>query len=819
LPTAEITDILDVTLYRYFFTDMDIPSFSQDPAVIEAAIKGFVTSIDRVVGKSVLQQLGKGGEEITDEAGNIRQEITEFLVPIAQKYVENYAKRHGTLQFLGMGQPVGLDSVYTQVNFHPEIIQNYSSVAAQERAFRERESRNDERRSGMEVANAFQYLMVLGGPGTGKTTFLRKVGLEALKQGGGEYSNSCIPVFLELRKFKWERSENIDLKEKIADEFKQCGLPDYLDFTQNFLEQGRLLIILDGLDEVRPELLSQVNTLIKNLVDRYDNNRFIVSCRIAAYRNPHNFNRFTNGAIADFDERQIKYFVDSWFKSHNRSEWGRRCWSKLAGEDHKATRELARTPLLLTLICILFLNHGEFPNKRATLYEKAVSTLLAEWDASKELVRQQPYKKLDIKCKEVMLAEIAYSNFITNNLFFQHAEIVNQIEQILREMLTEEKRIYGQNVLRAIEDQHGILVNRYGDIYSFSHLTLQEFLTAKHVVDNNINLFDLVAVYLCDERWREVFLLLGGLRKADDLLLAIERQIQTYINTPKLQQLFAWIEKNTNPTPGYIQPVGKRAIVYANVYANAIANANASANDNDSDNDNTIAIANANANANTIAIANANDITYSIAYSNAYTIAIANANANSIPNDDTDTSAYAHDRTYNYNDTIDKANSIYLSKNYADANDNAIAIANAYANAYAYDYVHAFAPAYTSTNEIATANTIDKFIQYAQWSIKFEIYQKIDLRGIINKLEKLKNQIPDKNQSEQTHHSFARKLIEIWLEGFDLTTSMVNLSREESQSFDNYLYANRLLVECEQAAVRRSPEVWNQIEERMFRFV
>jgi hypothetical protein len=65
-------------------------------------------------------------------------------------------------------------------------------------------------------------------------------------------------------------------------------------------------------------------------------------------------------------------------------------------------------------------------------------------------------------------------------------EISNQIGQILREMLTDEQRINGRNVLRAIEEQHGILVNRHEDIYSFSHLTLQEFLTAKHINANAI---------------------------------------------------------------------------------------------------------------------------------------------------------------------------------------------------------------------------------------------------------------------------------------------------------------------------------------------
>ena len=51
------------------------------------------------------------------------------------------------------------------------------------------------------LANNKQYLMVLGGPGVGKSTFLRKVGLEALKKKEGNFAHECIPVFIELKRF------------------------------------------------------------------------------------------------------------------------------------------------------------------------------------------------------------------------------------------------------------------------------------------------------------------------------------------------------------------------------------------------------------------------------------------------------------------------------------------------------------------------------------------------------------------------------------------------------------------------------------------
>ena len=52
---------------------------------------------------------------------------------------------------------------------------------------------------GMTVANSHALLMVLGGPGAGKSTYLRRVGLEALRVKESQFQHDCIPVMLELK--------------------------------------------------------------------------------------------------------------------------------------------------------------------------------------------------------------------------------------------------------------------------------------------------------------------------------------------------------------------------------------------------------------------------------------------------------------------------------------------------------------------------------------------------------------------------------------------------------------------------------------------
>ncbi len=375
-----------------------------DPTLLESATKGLALSIGKVAGESGIKLLGGTGGQVLDGAGKLTKTAQDLLFSISRKYIENYTERHGTLKVLGMSKHVSLDAVYTAVKLlNPEELRTFESVEALESAFRENkergfQSRECTKQSGIAVANQEQYLMVLGSPGMGKTTFLRKVGLEALKRNKGDYKPNCIPVLLDLKTF---RTGEINFENAIATEFQNCGLPEYQKLTDKFLEQGKLLILLDGLDEVPTERMGEMVTNIQDFVDRHSKNRFITSCRIAAYRN--NFRRFTDVAIANFDDEQIENFITNWFESQ--PERGKECLERLNSGDYKAAKELTQTPLLLTLVCILYQRSGLFPINRSTLYERALRVLLEEWNGAKEIPIEQLYKGLDTKRKELILCK------------------------------------------------------------------------------------------------------------------------------------------------------------------------------------------------------------------------------------------------------------------------------------------------------------------------------------------------------------------------------------------------------------------------------
>ncbi|MGQ9872633.1 MAG: hypothetical protein ACUVQO_17870 [Leptodesmis sp.] len=107
----------------------------------------------------------------------------QIIEKASEQYAWNYAKRHGVLKVLGMREPVSLESVYTPVQFlDRDSLSRFDSIEELEKAFRVQGERSFQRKQsrqqdGLKVANEKQYLMVLGGPGAGKSTFLRKMGL------------------------------------------------------------------------------------------------------------------------------------------------------------------------------------------------------------------------------------------------------------------------------------------------------------------------------------------------------------------------------------------------------------------------------------------------------------------------------------------------------------------------------------------------------------------------------------------------------------------------------------------------------------------
>ena len=354
--------------------------------------------------------------------GAIPQAISDQAKAAAalKKYADKYTARYGAIRLLGMRQGVPLELIYTKVKFLDDLsIRQFLSLETLEQTYRETAKRRFQtqepaRLNAPQVVDDHQFLMVLGGPGAGKSTFLRRTGLEALKGEKGAFKHRCIPVLLELKRFN---ADTVDLVKAISEELANFGFPETDKFAINLLEQGKLLILLDGLDEVPTANLNTVIDEIQNFVTKYDKNRYIASCRIAAHRST--WNRFRDIELADFDDEQIQHFIHNWFHTDLDilTKTADQCWETLNNSSNRAAKELAQTPLLLTFLCMVYDRTQGFPTNRATLYRKALDILLEEWAAEKRIQQSEIYKGLNPDLEKCCWRKLPTTALSTTNSF------------------------------------------------------------------------------------------------------------------------------------------------------------------------------------------------------------------------------------------------------------------------------------------------------------------------------------------------------------------------------------------------------------------
>ncbi|MGG6292788.1 NACHT C-terminal helical domain 2-containing protein [Leptolyngbya sp. AN02str] len=398
------------------------------------------------------------------------------------------------------------------------------------------------------AAERFNRLFLYSKPGSGKTTYLQWLAVQCSE---GKLLPGFVPVFISFKDYA-ALGRRLTLQSFIERYFETCQLPNHAEAVTTLLSEGRILLLLDGLDEVQDAEWTWVLAQLRALVAHYHKCRFVLSCRPPLRIHLPGFEMVT---LATFDIHQIQKFARKWFMMAEGSDRSAQFMERL--RRHVAIGELATTPLLLTMLCRVFDADGDFPNSRSALYRRGFDLLLGEWDVYRTVERDTPYQQLTVKVKAVLLSVIASTFFKRGLTLFPRRDVEAVIEDFFQHRLNKDPmEIDATAILQSIERQHGLMVSRASNYYSFSHLTFQEYLTAVSLVSQRE--CPIIYDHVADERWRYVIEVVAELLPegvVDDFLLNLKKRLdQTLARSPTSQQFVQWLDQYTQSSEDQVRP-------------------------------------------------------------------------------------------------------------------------------------------------------------------------------------------------------------------------------------------------------------------------
>ncbi|MEW5940332.1 MAG: hypothetical protein AB1750_11755, partial [Chloroflexota bacterium] len=265
------------------------------------------------------------------------------------------------------------------------------------------------------ITSEKRRMVLLGLPGTGKSTFVRYLSLTMAKAEISREAElpkewkgrALIPFMLSLGRFaetlpadctkgRAELIENYLVQTLKDDE----GAREFAPLALQTLEREGGLVMFDGLDEVanlrlRPLVVQAVEDFAEKY-GRNQSNHFLVTCRTYSYQHDAEWKLtgWPMHELALLSREKIEYFVNAWYQELTRIEPARKdeyarkrkeLLETLQPEDRRRLLDIAVFPLIVTIMAVVHTHYGSLPDTRAEVYERCVELLLIRWQGERSV--------------------------------------------------------------------------------------------------------------------------------------------------------------------------------------------------------------------------------------------------------------------------------------------------------------------------------------------------------------------------------------------------------------------------------------------------
>nr|MBN1230075.1 SUMF1/EgtB/PvdO family nonheme iron enzyme [Anaerolineae bacterium] len=399
-----------------------------------------------------------------------------------------------------------------------------------------------------------QKLVILGDPGSGKTSFLNFLTLclsGARLLPGSDFLKSLnvpkedhraaanwtlgplLPIRIELREFIQDIPEGTNrgsvklVWEHITRQLKSRSLEGFVKQIRKELGDGKAIVMFDGLDEiVNMRHRKIVRDSINEFSTAYPNSRFIATCRVLSYTDPGwQLADFQSVTLAPLSRSSINVFIDKWYSTLDRlqsmSQEEAQCRAAELRSAAANLYDLAQNPMLLTVMCVVHTYKGTLPRERARLYNDVVQLLLWDWQRAKQLGNGKwqagIVQALNTREERLIngLCEIGYHAHQAQSksgglVYLPESKVVGILKKYFDDDWKKADRF-----CKHVQENAGLLIgkgkaNGSEAQFSFPHRGFQEFLAARYIVSFKDFPRSVVTLTREGDIWHEVLMLATG---------------------------------------------------------------------------------------------------------------------------------------------------------------------------------------------------------------------------------------------------------------------------------------------------------------------
>ena len=379
-------------------------------------------------------------------------------------------------------------------------------------------------------------LLIVGGPGSGKSSLLKYLTLKLLKGEMAAY-DGYLPVWMPFSYMA--RYSDSDIKSIIQAWLEEGKLWEkYRHYLEYAFEQNKILLIADGIDEWGDEPL-QADQIIRKVKSEAEAGSLlaIFSSReygIANINSP--FSDSDTYTIAQLSASQQDELVKKCVEHYNGLVSDTKRTAEFLSAKLRLLRDVDRmkeNPMLMTILIGQCLQGNELPHNNIAAMECIVEQLFVKHQQSRKYQAFDYSKSFDFTSNKMLLGVLSKEMF---DYYNDGSMDKTQAEILLNQYLNSQTKGKELNNAHTVDDlfshdthQLGVIEERIGSRISFINRQLQEFMTAKYLSLDESRSKEFILEHASESRLHQVLLFLFEMMPASAFvrLYQVLKQINT----------------------------------------------------------------------------------------------------------------------------------------------------------------------------------------------------------------------------------------------------------------------------------------------------